>query len=189
MRHNRRPIHAVREQAGSARRAPGGAQPDDGGDGWITAAMLARVKAYLAAGGKATADLENDWDAFRQLVSRKIRAYARGFRVKNDADIEDCLQEVWINLLELLPGFELDPGRGKFEAWLRQIVWRRKIDLHRAARRQPPSEGSVTLETLPDAHPDLVAIVADRDMLTVVWRHIESTLPEPDVEILRLRII
>ncbi len=189
MRHNRRPIHAVPEQAGSPGCAAGGAPPDDVRDGPITAEMLARAKEYLAAGANATAEQMNDWNAFYHPVSPMIRSYARRYGAKTDADIKDCQQEVSIILFHCLPSFELDPSRGTYEKWLRTIVARKTIDLYRAARRQPACEDPAVLEIVLDPHVSDAEFLVQRETFAVVWAQIESALSKKDMEILRLRII
>jgi RNA polymerase sigma-70 factor (ECF subfamily) len=60
-----------------------------------------------------------------------------------DADAQDIVQEVMVNLTESLPNFEPDAKRGRFKTWLLTIVKRRIIDHHRRRMRKPTVRGEL----------------------------------------------
>ena len=57
------------------------------------------------------------WDQFYSLHARDLRRMARICRVAN-RDTEDLVQEVWSQVIELLPERPLDGKREGFRAWL-----------------------------------------------------------------------
>jgi RNA polymerase sigma-70 factor (ECF subfamily) len=88
----------------------------------------------------------------------------------NDAEAQDVVQETILAVCKKLPGFEYDPSKGTFKAWLRTLTgWRILAQLRRrgpvtgvaAAERVPPTdvEGPSVLEGLADpACPALEAL-------------------------------
>ncbi len=57
------------------------------------------------------------------------------YRVPTDADAEDLTGEVFLKMVEALPGYE--PTGAPFEAWLYRIAAARVADFHRRAYRRP----------------------------------------------------
>lgn len=47
------------------------------------------------------------------------------------AHVDDCVQEVWLELALKLPLFVLDPARGTFAAWLRRVTRRKAVEYRR----------------------------------------------------------
>jgi RNA polymerase sigma factor (sigma-70 family) len=52
-------------------------------------------------------------------------------------DLDDCVQEVWAELVTLLRVLRYDPRRGRFRTWLYTIVHSRATDLLRRRLRHP----------------------------------------------------
>jgi RNA polymerase sigma-70 factor (ECF subfamily) len=76
------------------------------------------------------------WDQFYRVCDPLIRRFAVTCRVPK-ADLNDCLQEVWIELVRALPDFRYDPGRGLFRSWLYSLVHSKATDLIRRRARRP----------------------------------------------------
>jgi len=57
-------------------------------------------------------------------------------------DLEDLSQEVLLNVVRHLPGFQHSGHRGAFRAWLRTIVCSRTADYWRALESATPAGGS-----------------------------------------------
>ena len=92
----------------------------------------------------ADPDLRCAWDSFYQWCDDAIRRYASACRLRG-ADIDDCAQQVWCDLVQSLPRFRLDLSRGTFRSWLYRIVQSKAIDLKRRQARR----AAVSLSTLP----------------------------------------
>jgi RNA polymerase sigma-70 factor (ECF subfamily) len=65
------------------------------------------------------------------------------YRVSSQRDAEDLTAEVFVKMVEGLPGYRFTGA--PFEAWLYRIAGSRVIDYHRRNRRRPESELSDTL--------------------------------------------
>jgi RNA polymerase sigma factor (sigma-70 family) len=76
------------------------------------------------------------WDRFYRIYAPLLRRFALRYRLQ-PAELEDCLQEVWRELVVQLRTFRYDPGRGRFDAWLHTLVRSKATDLVRRGRRHP----------------------------------------------------
>lgn len=76
--------------------------------------MLAR----LADGADRSA-----WDEFHDRYGELLRRFARS-RGLQPADCDDVVQDVLLSLTRALPGFEYDPARGSFRAYLKAVTLR-----------------------------------------------------------------
>src|ERR1700677_3158296 len=97
--------------------------------------LLSGAQLYLSSRDNACPGQESEaaWHAFFDLYSRRIRKYAFSCGAA-DADIADCVQEVWAELLVRLPSFRLDAERGQFDTWLFNIVRGKTVDMFRARK-------------------------------------------------------
>jgi len=79
---------------------------------------------------------ESAWRDFFETYWKLIYHFGRkaGF---SDADAQDLVQDVMVNVTKALPTFEPDPGRARFKTWLLTIASRRIVDRRRRASRQP----------------------------------------------------
>jgi RNA polymerase sigma-70 factor (ECF subfamily) len=82
----------------------------------------------------------NFFDRYWQLIYNFSRRSGLG-----DADAQDIVQQVMLNLTTALPKFEQDPKRGRFKTWLLTIVKRRIIDLQRRRGRMASSPMAIEL--------------------------------------------
>ena len=57
------------------------------------------------------------------------------------ADVADIVQEIFLKLLRTLPGFTLDPSKGRFRTWLYQVTLSAVYD---AARRKASRDRTAT---------------------------------------------
>lgn len=72
----------------------------------------------LAAGPEASA---GSWGDFCERYGELIRGYARR-RGLQPADCDDVVQEVLLALSKSMPGFQYDPRKGRFRAYLHTMV-------------------------------------------------------------------
>ena len=76
------------------------------------------------------------WAWFERTFAPLLRRFAVACHVKPD-EIDDCLQEVWIELIQTLPAFQFDGQHGRFCCWLYKIVHGKASDIVAKRRRQP----------------------------------------------------
>jgi RNA polymerase sigma factor (sigma-70 family) len=81
-----------------------------------------------------------DADEFARIYAPLAFAMARKFGL-SEADAGDVSQQVILELLQLLPTFEYDRGKGSFKGLVKKIVRNRAADMLR--RRMPPGDESV----------------------------------------------
>jgi RNA polymerase sigma-70 factor (ECF subfamily) len=113
----------------------------------LSPANIAQTGDYLRDPATASPDAQLAWSAFQPAADTTIRAFAGRF-FKSASDIDDCTQEVWIDLIRNLPDFNLDQSRGRFTSWLFTIVRNKATDIvRRQARRAEPMTAAID-------HPD-----------------------------------
>jgi len=118
--------------------------PDD-----VDPELLDRVQAYLILDscevdpGSAIGEA---WERFFAMFDPLVRATVLGCCVSPD-ELEDCVQEAWIEIAQKLPALRFDTGRGRLQGWLYLLVRRRTLKcqrrLDRADRNLPVAETSV----------------------------------------------
>ncbi|GAB4571458.1 MAG: sigma-70 family RNA polymerase sigma factor [Anaerolineae bacterium] len=98
---------------------------------------------------------QGDTDAIAALYRQYAPAIYRyiAFRVPTDADAEDLTGEVFLKMVEALPGY--NPSGAPFEAWLYRIAAARVADFHRRRNRrsfQPLAESLADDTPQPEEH-------------------------------------
>jgi RNA polymerase sigma-70 factor (ECF subfamily) len=105
----------------------------------LDAGLLQDTQAYLECRfghGTPRASWAEAWERFFQVCDPLVRRFARACRV-SQADLDDCVQEVWAELVTLVRGRRYDPRRGRFRTWLYTIVHSKATDLLRRRLRHP----------------------------------------------------
>jgi RNA polymerase sigma factor (sigma-70 family) len=95
--------------------------------------LLQDAQAYLRCRAQRFAPawrLGEAWAQFYRLYDPLIRGFARASRAPW-ADLDDCVQLAWVELVRRLPCFRYDPRRGRFRSWLYGVVHSRVIDWYR----------------------------------------------------------
>ncbi len=110
--------------------------------------LLADTQAYLrrrVAGRVPERTSRQAWDRFHGLYAPLIDRIVAACGV-SPFDFDDCVQEVWMEIVRKLPSLDYDPRRGRFCSWL-SIVTRRKVLqlLRRRGRRSAWKIGEVEL--------------------------------------------
>jgi RNA polymerase sigma-70 factor (ECF subfamily) len=85
-----------------------------------------------------TGDLES-WREFVNIYKPLIVSYSRR-RGLSEAEAEDATQDVFVRILNALPTFELDHGRGRFRTWLWQVTFSAIVDTARREGRRAHAE-------------------------------------------------
>ncbi|MFI5378967.1 MAG: RNA polymerase sigma factor, partial [Tepidisphaerales bacterium] len=143
--------------AGSTSAATSFRRRADSGDAFeISEEALRQVGGYLcclAGNCQPDAALGAAWDRFHPWCDGLIRRYAAACRLRG-ADVDDCAQEVWVDLMQSLRSFRLDPARGSFNSWLYRIVHSKAVDMQRRQARRPAASLSEDVS-------QVVGVVAD----------------------------
>lgn len=116
---------------------PFGMAASSGADDGVTVAMLENVRSFLAT--NATEHWACDcscscWDEFYAICSPLIRRHALVLGLRN-ADLEDCVQQVWADLVVSLRQFRYDPAQGRFRSWLRVVTHSKAMNIRRRKHR------------------------------------------------------
>ncbi len=89
----------------------------------------------------------------------------------NDAEAQDVVQETILSVCKKLPGFEHDPAKGSFKAWLLTVTrWRilDQLQKRRPESRQPAADRSAPTSTARTATVERLADPA-RSALDALW--------------------
>jgi RNA polymerase sigma-70 factor (ECF subfamily) len=89
------------------------------------------------------------WTCFAQVYGPAIYGFARKQGLQ-DADAADVLQEVLRVVAGAIPGFNYDPHRGTFRAWLFTVV--RNQLLRFRSRQERPGQGTGSTSVLDRLH-------------------------------------
>ena len=78
---------------------------------------------------------EAAWSEFISQYEGYLRVIL-GRTFLEDQDLEDCLQNTFIRIWELMPEFDYKPERGRFRSWIAQIaINKARIYVRQATRR------------------------------------------------------
>ncbi len=153
--------------------------------------LLSQAQRYLTCLQKGLApeyDLEGAWKSFYDLYTRKIRSYAFTCGA-GEADLSDCLQEVWTELLVRLPTFRLDPKRGKFDTWLFHIVQGKAVNLRRSHARRWLQDNSDMLQSVIDCHPSPARTLEEQEMFALACDQLTQRLSRCTFQVLQMRLM
>ena len=133
----------TRLNVADATRDPGrpGRCPTSAADG--DADLCDRLKAYLECRSRSVdppPTLAQAWDHFYDAYTPRIRGFLRRSGLP-EADREDCLQEVWSEVVAHLADLRYDPRRGRLSTWLITVARHRALNMLR--RRRSMSAGLI----------------------------------------------
>ena len=99
---------------------------------------------------RAVADTENAaaWNRLFDLYAGFVYSIARR-KGLNDADADDIVQMVFVDLARNLPSFQYDRSKGKFRSYLAALVNWRVIDRLKAVRRDADLKAGFMEEVKP----------------------------------------
>jgi RNA polymerase sigma-70 factor (ECF subfamily) len=152
------------------------------GDGVINLNMIQNAQAYLerqSSGQAASAQQASSWEQFYRLASELIQRFAQSCGV-GESDLDDCLQDVWVELIKALRSFRYDPERARFPTWLFTLVRSKAIDLIRKKCKRSSESLSGQEDTLlgrddadPADHCELKdQLEAVRDLVGDLYHHV-----------------
>jgi RNA polymerase sigma-70 factor (ECF subfamily) len=99
--------------------------------------FLGESKAYLecrSQGGEPPPPLVEAWKRLYEFYSPRIRAFLRSCNLA-DADLNDCSQEVWQDVVAKLAHFHQDPSRGQLSTWIMTLARNKAVDSIRRRNR------------------------------------------------------
>ena len=178
----------------------------DQGDAILAASSLSRetrlslledTKSYLGSLLEEKASdsvLVNAWDEFYRIYDGLIRRFVCSHGVPR-SDVEDCVQEVWGEVVERLAKFERPVDRPGLRSWLYTLVRSKAADLFRKKVRQQadriePSEP--TARGIADSDSDPAALFEKRwesALLESVVEELRTQVSEVNYQILRMRLL
>lgn len=127
------------------------------------------------------------WERFYEIHRRKIRAFAFTCGVE-PADVVDCEQEVWRELLLRLPTFHIDLSRGQFDSWLFAIVRSKAVDLFRA-RKYRSRENGRPLDDCSDRRHDPAARIEPAEIFALAMDQLRARVSGCNFQIIKMRLL
>jgi RNA polymerase sigma factor (sigma-70 family) len=156
--------------------------------------LLRAVQAYLGRLSHHPASDAADrgcWERFYRRYDHFIRRVVRAWHL-SDADTEDCIQEVWAELITKLAGVDYDPRRGRLRSWLFTFVRRKVIRFLRRKSRhstQSLTNPAATLVSL-DCDPSTACErQEDRQLVRRMLAVLRTQVSDTNYQVLHLRWI
>jgi RNA polymerase sigma factor (sigma-70 family) len=131
------------------------------------------------------------WDEFYRIYSGVIRRFilAHGLR---GADVDDCAQEVWMDVAARLLVFEHPEDRPGLRAWLYTVVRSKASDLMRRRKRRP-TDGLDEADHEPVANDSDPADLFEREwelaLLKTVLEELRDTVSATNLRLLEMRLL
>src|SRR4051812_17475219 len=94
------------------------------GDGEVGPELLREAQAYLECrrrGGTPPPPWAEAWERFYRLSAPRIRRVVVAYRLP-ESERDDCIQEVWKDIVAKLGEFRHDPARGRLTTWLSTLA-------------------------------------------------------------------
>jgi RNA polymerase sigma-70 factor, ECF subfamily len=121
---------------------------------------LDQIKAYLdcrSRGVPPPAALTQAWEGFYGFYAPRIRAFLKRWCL-SEADRNDCLQDVWHEVVVRFVRFRHDPRRAQFSTWLMTLARNKAVDaIRRRNRHVLESLGGDAATAAQDPGPDPAA--------------------------------
>jgi RNA polymerase sigma factor (sigma-70 family) len=154
--------------------------------------LLTQAQRYLTnreTGLPSDQRLEGAWIEFYRLYSDKIRKFTFTCGATEE-DSADCIQEAWTELLVRLPAFRLDPGRGRFDSWVFQIVRSKAVDLCRSQKKcRALQEDCNSLQNFVTDHRNPTRTMEDKELFALAWGELGKRLSKCNFQILQMRLL
>jgi RNA polymerase sigma-70 factor (ECF subfamily) len=129
------------------------------------------------------------WNRFYGECDPVIRRFAGRF-ARRGIDVEECVQDTWVDLVRSLRYFRLDQRRGRFTSWLYSIVRNKAADQIRRTLRRPALSLSDAACALPEIDSDPARQVVRADELRALdeaLRKLRSRISAISYSVLHLR--
>jgi RNA polymerase sigma factor (sigma-70 family) len=138
--------------------------------------------------------LVNAWDEFYRIYDALIRRFVISQGVPR-CDVEDCVQEVWGEVVERLGTFQRPAHRPGLRSWLYILVRSKAADLFRRKARQRADRlepADYATQVTADSDYDPAALFEkswERALLESVIQELRDQVSEVNYEILSMRLL
>lgn len=98
---------------------------------------LGQIKDYLhsrSRGVEPSPPLAEAWEGFYGYYDRRIRTFLKKWAL-SEADRNDCVQDVWQEVVARLARFGHDLGRARLSTWMMTLVRNKAVDVIRERSR------------------------------------------------------
>ena len=137
--------------------------------------LVRETQAYFRlrmAGLRTDVPTDDDADVWREFYAfyqPRIRQLVWRIGIAG-ADLEDCAQEVWVNIFRGLTSVKTDDQLGEFSSWLCRITLRRAKRFHRQLSRDLLRSADQVGEGLTSEHPDGGDVCQQNECQAIVQR-------------------
>lgn len=159
--------------------------------------LLESAKLYLKSLVERKAPdsfLSAAWEEFYRVYSDLIRRFVIASGVRGD-DVDDCVQDVWGEVLTRFVDFQYDPNRPGLRAWLYTLVRSKATDMFRRTSRCPTSRLGEAIESgqepvSRDLDPaDRYALRWELALVQTLLLELRSAVSELNYTVLHMRLV
>jgi RNA polymerase sigma factor (sigma-70 family) len=162
-------------------------------------AVLARVRMAKAVSridtlGHVAAPETRPWADFVTLAEPHIRFAVRASGCRGPEDIEECVQEAWLQVVQCVDRVNIDPGRGSLACWL-QTLARRSACRHLRRQARAAATPRMLVKQFPGLHnpevgdplqPDPAVVCAACESLAICFDALPKGLGVRALDLVRL---
>ena len=131
------------------------------------------------------------WNEFYIFYDELIRRFVVGQGAPL-SDVDDCVQEVWIEVLLRLESFDRPPGRPGLRSWLYSLVRSKTVDVYRLRHRRAEISVAGSIEQAEDPRQvDPVTLYEAQwqaALLESVISQLQSRMSKTSYRILQMRL-
>ncbi len=160
----------------------------------FTAQRIQAARDYLQSpadrGAEADSSARRSWEEFYTICDPFIRRVVQTWRIPR-SDVDDCVQEVWVEVAGPTGLSGYNPRRGSFEAWLFTLI-RRKVGRHLRGTSRQPVVGLFDPAARRDRGSDPVDAYQrreDRELVRHALEVLRTRVSEKNYRVVRLRWI
>jgi RNA polymerase sigma factor (sigma-70 family) len=149
--------------------------------------LLGKTQDYLRAvlaAQNPNSILTAAWDEFYRVYNELIRRYVRARSIP-EAEVEDCVQEVWLAVAKYLVYFKRPSNRPGLRAWLFTLVRTKATDVLRRRGRVPQHLEPALVESQAEDKPMDVWM---RLLLQTMLDEVRKDESDQDCQILQMRL-
>jgi RNA polymerase sigma-70 factor (ECF subfamily) len=118
--------------------------------------------------------LTDAWNQFYDFCNPMI-ARAVGVHRLSEADRNDCVQEVWGEIIARLVHFQYDPARGRLRTWISTLMRNKVVDLiRRRARQRQGALSDAVQASLVGLNTDPAVVLEQRTTQDLVWEALDE---------------
>ena len=133
--------------------------------------------------------LSQAWDDLYAAYTPRIRAFLRRYRLSDD-DREDCLQDVWGELISHLADRRHDSRRGRLSTWLMTVARNKAVDTIRRQRycARPLEDATMIVDPSSDP-PTAYALASTEAQMRSVLTELSAQVPALNFQVFYQRTV